>query len=213
MILTATLLASVPVDPDAPTARRWVVEELARPEYHTGRSLLQRLMDAISDFLSRLTSTGSGRLPMVLLAVAVLVAVAVGFWLVGPVRLRHRAAGADDSGVMADDTRTAAQMRGDATDAFAAGRWDEAVAHGFRAVIRTLEERVIISEQAGRTAHDAANAAAEAIGSLSTELHAASAVFDAVVYGSLPATSTQAERVLTLMRTSMTARAEAVVVL
>ena len=42
--LAARVVAGVPVDPDAATARRWAREELLDPVYHEQRSLLSRLV-------------------------------------------------------------------------------------------------------------------------------------------------------------------------
>lgn len=178
----------VPVQPDRDTARGWLVEELSRAEYAQSPSLLERL-------LGWLLSLFDGELPgldvppwQLLLGavVATAVVVAVAWWVAGPVRLARRAR-RPSAVVLDDDARTAAQLRAAADDAAARGAWAVAVAERFRAVVRGLEERVVIDERPGRTAQEAAAAGAERLPDLAGPLHRAATLFDDVHYGDLPA--------------------------
>lgn len=182
-VVAALARADVPVSPDRDTARRWLVEELARPEYSTQPSLLERLANW---FLHLFDGAPSVSLPpwyvFVLLLGAVALLVLVARWVTGPVRLRRRAA--RSSVVTAtDDTRTAAQLREAADAAAARGDWALAVAERFRAVVRALEERTVLDVRAGRTAQEAATDAGARLPQHAGGLTRAATVFDGLVYG------------------------------
>jgi len=177
------LPVSVPVDPDAATARRWATEELLDPVYHRQPSLLSRILEWLADQISGVRAPGVPR-PLVLLAVVAVVAivVAIAFVLNGPVRRARRVA--SERGVLdADDSRTSDQIRRAADAAAGAGDWTLAVVERFRAIVRGLEERTVLDERAARTAHEAADAAAARLPDLGAELVAAGRLFDAVAYG------------------------------
>ncbi|MDR2722387.1 MAG: DUF4129 domain-containing protein [Cellulomonadaceae bacterium] len=179
--------ADPPVEPTREEARRWLLEELARPEYSTSPSLLERGLDWLGGLFDRVGDAAAPpgqAIAWTLLAVAVVVAVA--FLVAGPVRLariqQRKPALVDD-----DDTRTAADLRAAADAAALRGEWTQAVAERFRAIIRALEERVIIDNMPGRTAQESAQVAADALPSLAARMHDAAGLFDAVIYGHLPA--------------------------
>lgn len=181
----AALPAGVPVDPDRETAHRWLLEELSRPEYSTAPSLLERLLRWFQDLFDGLT-LGEGRFPLAfVIVVLVVVVAAVAWWVAGPVRLTRRRR---RSVVVLDgDERTAAQLRDSADAAAARGDWSAAVLDRFRALVRSLEERVVIDERPGRTAQEAAHDAAVRLPAVAGELHDAAGLFDDVCYGTLPA--------------------------
>ncbi|MET0433597.1 MAG: DUF4129 domain-containing protein, partial [Cellulomonas sp.] len=174
---------TVPVVPDAEQARRWLEQELADPVYHQQPSLLQRFLDWLGrlfDGADGLPIGNVGTLLAILAGLAVLVTVA--FLVTGPVRRSRRVAGA--RGVLdADDRRTAAELRSAADAAAARGDWAGAVADRFRAVVRSLEERAVLEEQPGRTAHEAVEAAGLRLPAHAVDLRAAGRLFDDVVYG------------------------------
>ncbi len=186
--VVARLVADVPVTPDRETARRWLVEELSRPEYDTQPSLLQRLLEW---FLGLFDGMGSLQAPpwqvLLGLLVAVVLVVLVARWVTGPVRLARRAR-RSGAVVAADDARTAAQMRRAADDAAARGDWAVAVAERFRAVVRSLEDRTVLDERPGRTAQEAASDAGVRLPGHAADLVRAATLFDAVVYGHRGAT-------------------------
>lgn len=178
--------AEVPVVPDADEARRWLERELADPLYHQQPSLLQRLLD----WLARLFEGADGvpignvgTLVAILGGLAVLVAVA--FLVTGPVRRSRRVAGSR-SVLDADDRRTAAELRAAADAAAARADWAAAVADRFRALVRGLEERTILDERPGRTAHEAVEAAGLRLPAHAVDLRTAGRLFDDVVYGERP---------------------------
>jgi hypothetical protein len=183
-VVPAWLRLEPPVDPDAETAQRWAADELARPEYHRGPNLLQRLFDWVSDQIDRLQNTSLmvGPVPLLIIVAIIVAVVAVSFVVAGPVR-RSQAVGRAVGGPVLDDTRTAEQIRTAAQAAAADGHLALATAEWFRALVRGLEERTLLDERPGRTADEAATAAGARLPELAPELAVAAATFDAVVYG------------------------------
>lgn len=183
------LAASVPVDPDAPTARQWLVDELARPEYHEGPSLLERFLSWIAEKFAALLEVGGDVSPVLLVTlVAIVVAVvAAAVWVAGPARLRAKRLG-PGAVAAADDARTAAQMREASLTAAARGDLAEAVVERFRAVVRAAEERVVLTELPGRTADEAATELGAAFPAAAARVRSAARLFDDTLYGERPAT-------------------------
>lgn len=177
----------VPVVPDRETAHDWLVEELARPEYAQDPSVLMRLWNWLVGLFDEIGAVDISpwRLAVVV-AVVLVVVVAIALFVAGPARLRRHTA-ARSAVVHDDDTRTAAQMRAAADAAAARQDWALAVIERFRAVVRALEERVVLDERPGRTAREAAQAASVRLPDLASDLHAAAGRFDSVCYGHLPA--------------------------
>ncbi len=172
-----------PVDPDAETARQWAADELAKPEYHRGPTLLQRLFDWVGDQIDRLQHTAVPGGPGLAIVAGIVVAVVVvSFVVAGPVR-RSRAVHHAVGEALLDDARTAEQIRAAALAAAAAGHLALATAEWFRALVVGLEERTLLDERPGRTADEAAAAAGARLPELAGELATAAAAFDAVVYG------------------------------
>lgn len=183
--------ADLPVVPDRDTAREWLSSELQRPEYAERESLLARLIGWVLERLSGIEwlavpITGAQLGVTIALIAAVVLLIA---WLVaGPVRLgRERARSAEvlDS----DDARTAAQMRAAADAAASSGDWRTASVERFRAVVRSLEERVIIEPRPGRTAQEAAADAGLRLPGQTAGLRSGADLFDGVEYGDRVATA------------------------
>lgn len=177
----------VPVVPDADTARRWAADELADPAYHGGQSLLDRIIAWVMDLVARIFAGGQGTgadprvVGLVLLAVVVVVGL-VALWIAGPVR-RSRRGDKDRLVFDSTDARTAQQMRTAAASAADRLDWHTAVLERFRAIVRSLEERALLEERAGRTAHEVAMDAGATLPQLREQLLDASVVFDEVCYG------------------------------
>ena len=185
LAVLAGVLTEVPVDPDAETARRWAEQELADPIYHRGESLLQVVLRWIQERFAEAQnalSTMDGRSAALVLGSVVIVGVVVTLLVVGPVR-RSRRSQRYSVEVFVDDNRTAAELRRSADALAAAGRWSEAVLDRFRAILRSLEERAVVDERPGRTAHEAAVQAAAVLPPRASDLHRASRLFDDVCYG------------------------------
>lgn len=181
--MTLTLLAAdVPVEPGADEARRWIVEELAKPEYSTDPSLLARFLEWLSGLFDGAPALDlGGPLVAVIVVAAVLLVAGIAYWVAGPVRLSRKAPGS--AVVLDDDVRTAAEMQAAADRAAAMGDWSTAVLERFRAVVRSLEERAILDVRPGRTAWEAARAAGERLPDVADALARGADLFDDVAYG------------------------------
>ncbi|MGN6302706.1 MAG: DUF4129 domain-containing protein [Angustibacter sp.] len=185
------LLAAPPVDPGRDLAREWARRELSDPVYAGARpGPLQRLIGWVIERLQGIhvsSSLTDPRTGLVLLVVVVALVVTVVLLRTGRLRGPGRRAASD--AVFAGRPLDAAAYRVRADDAAAAGRWADAVRERFRAVVRTLEERVVLDERAGRTADEAAAEATSALPSLAAELTAGARLFDDVCYGDRAATA------------------------
>lgn len=176
-------------DVDGPEGRRLLREELTDPVYSQEPSLLERAITWFMEQLSRLELTGAALSPSwaTIALVAGLVAVVVlALVLAGPVRRVRRGARSSVE-VLGDDTRTAAQLRDTADRLAADGRWSEAVLDRFRAVLRSLEERAVLEERPGRTAHEAAVEAGPRFPDDASALASVATLFDDVCYGDVEA--------------------------
>lgn len=207
--------ADVPVDPDAPEARDWVLDELSKAPYQAAQpSLLDLigawLMDRLGEILEFLFggagALGEGGAPLWLaLLIPVAVLVVIAFLVYGVPRLNRRrpAAGALFG---EDDERDAAAMRRDAERAAGAGDFATAIAELFRALARGLAERTLVTTHPGTTASEFARRAAAVFPDAGEDLRACSAGFDAVRYLGHPGTREQWERIATLERRLRAAR-------
>ncbi|MFI9488757.1 DUF4129 domain-containing protein [Promicromonospora sp. NPDC052451] len=183
--------ADLPVVPDRDTARELLGSELQKPEYAERESLLVRAINWVIERLDEIDwpdASMSGAQLGIVVVVVVAVIVLIAWLVAGPVRLgRERTRSAQVLG--AEDTRTAAQLRASADAAAAAGDWRTAVVERFRAVVRSLEERVVIEPRPGRTAQEAAADAGARLAAQADRLRAGADVFDGVEYGDRVATA------------------------
>jgi hypothetical protein len=176
------LRGDVPVTPDADTARLWLKEELLDPVYVDQPSLLMRFIEWLTNLFTDPRVLAVNPVVASLVIVGVLLAVAgVAYLVAGPVRLSRRTRQA--SAVFEDDERSASDLRAAADAAAAAGDWGTAVVERYRAVVRSLEERVVLDPRPGRTAHEAADEAAPRLPALTGALTAGARLFDDVRYG------------------------------
>lgn len=182
--------ADLPVVPDRDTAREWLSSELQRPEYAERESLLQRLINWVLEWLQNIewpaTSMSGPQLGILVAVIAVLV-LGLAWLIAGPVRLGRDRAGSAEV-LDADDARTAAQMRAAADAAASSGDWRTAAVERFRAIVRSLEERVIIEPRPGRTAQEAAADAGTRLAGQAAGLRSGADLFDGVEYGDRVAT-------------------------
>lgn len=183
------LRLDVPVVPDADTARSWAGQELSGSIYHEQQSLLARLMAWLEKMVTDAANAAQNldwRLASIVLTVVVVAAAGIAVLVTGPIRRSRSIASGSD--IFADTMLSAAEHRAAAELAANRADWHQAVLERFRAIVRSLEERVIIDERPGRTAHEAAADAATALPGLAGELRDASMIFDDVCYGSGRAT-------------------------
>ena len=194
-------MADIPVTPDADTARRWAADELAKAAYQEhGPSLVQRIQEWIAHGLSSIFGHGPGfgSVASILAIVVVLVVVAVVYAVVGPMRRSRRTA--RERAVFEDDARTSAEIRDSSERAAARGEWGLAALERYRAVIRSLEERDLIQERAGMTAHEAAGEIAHRFPDVRYLVEHASEIFDGVRYGHGDATAREFDVMTSLDR-------------
>ncbi|WP_448809390.1 DUF4129 domain-containing protein [Agromyces bauzanensis] len=175
----------IPVDPDAPEARRWLQDELAKAEYQSAQpNAFDLAMQAIRDWVASLFEGATG-IPGPLLALLAVVVVAalvvVGLLVFGLPRLRRRRRAAeplfDDA-----DRRDLETLRRAAAAAAAEGDWPLAIEERFRALARGLVERDLIRVHPGTTARGVADAATAPFPGHAGALAAGAADFDAVRY-------------------------------
>lgn len=184
---------SIPIEPDADEARRWLENELSKPEYREqGQSLLDRLRDWINDLLNRISfsSSGDGAFlnPGAIVAIVIgLAVVGLLVWLFRGQKMRAKARAASAS-VFEDDVRTSVDMDAAARRAAEAGDWTLAVLERFRAMVRRLEERGVVDVVPGMTAWEFTVAAGAMLPAHAHGLTQAGDVFDAVRYGHAVAT-------------------------
>ncbi|XBH22016.1 DUF4129 domain-containing protein [Jonesiaceae bacterium BS-20] len=175
-----------PLTPDADTAQYWLRQELSQGIYQQKESLFERVLRWISQWLDSLQLGPVSSLAPLIIIIVLVVAVVLAIVIAGP--LRRRALAQKSAAVFDDATTTATQHRQQAQVEASAGRFAEAILQMFRAIVRSAEERVIISEQLGRTAVEAAAAIGQGMPEYATELTRAAGLFDTIFYGHQQAT-------------------------
>jgi hypothetical protein len=176
--------AEPPVLPDADEARRWAVEELAKPEYRSAEpGWLDGLWRGFLDWLDSLDGPsgmeGNVAAPLAGVIIAVLIATAI---IVARPRLNARTKNVQE--VFDDDASlSASDYRESAAAAAARGNWGAAVVQCFRALVRAAEERTILDAGPGRTADEVARELAAVFVPEVRRLDWAARTFDRIRYG------------------------------
>ncbi len=186
----------LPLEPTREEAQETLREELADPEYQRELSgPVREAFDAVVSWISeRAVTIGGAEIPfgpillMVLLAVAILLCVL----LVRP-RLQ-RAGGTGDELLDAETGISAEDLRFRAGAHAGAGKLDEAFRDLFRSIVRSAEERAILSEQAGRTASEAASAVAGVFPEHAQQIRRCGELFNLSHYGGRSLSSEDYER-------------------
>ena len=192
-----TLVAAVPPPITRDGARNLAHHELSKLIYAKERPpLTTRILRAIGRWfrhlLDQLLSVTPGRgLGVVVILVVLVVAVIVVRRYLGPVRPVAAPTVPD----LTDAARTAAQLRRDADELAAAGRYAEAVRDRLRALVRTLEDQGVLDYRPGRTADEVAREASPAVGARATQLLECARDFDEIWYGGRPAGPDDYDRV------------------
>ncbi len=194
------LPAAVPVQPDAGTARGWLLDELAKPAYAAAQpSPIDRAAQAFTTWFASLFDVKGADTPPLALAVAIAIVVAVlvvALLLFGVPRRNRRSTIGSLFG--ADDRRSAEDMRRAAEAAMTRSDWSLAVLERFRALARGLDERTLVAVFPGTTASGFAATASRAFPAERGELQAAAELFDGVRYADEPATREDALSVFAL---------------
>jgi hypothetical protein len=175
----------VPVDPTAPVAQQWVIDELSKSAYQSAKpTLFDQISKAIQDWLNSLkigSIQGPPALGVGVLVLLVIVAIIIAFLVFGAPRLNNRSS--VTGALFGDaDARDAAAIRRDAEAAARADDFSLAIIEMFRALARGLAERTVVVPSPGTTARDFALEAALAFPAFRDQLGAAAVSFDAVRY-------------------------------
>jgi hypothetical protein len=173
-----------PLDPDAPEARRWLQDELAKPEYRSAQPTpfdlaMQQVRDWFVGLFEGMTGVPAPLLVLLLVVVVALVVV-IGLLVFGLPRLRRRQRPAplfDDH-----DRRDLAALRAAAAAAAESGDWPLAIEERFRAIVRGVVDRDLVRVHPGTTARGVAEGASHPFPEHATSLRSAAAAFDAVRY-------------------------------
>ena len=183
--------ADAPATPGAQEAREAAEAELAKPAYHPVPNLLGRLWRWLVEHLDPTTAIPG--IPPLLSGLIVLLVLVTCIILLVVLLRRFRPVGRSRraSGRLFDDERDARALARAADAAAERGDWDTAVVERFRAIIRSLDERGLIEDYPGMTAHEAAALGSGALEALGEELTRAAALFDAVRYGEVVSTEEQ----------------------
>jgi hypothetical protein len=201
-----------PTDRDPAEVQRLAGEILDHPRYaEPPTPLLDRfwgwVADRIADLFALLTEGGGGTvLAWVLLAVAVAVTALVVVRALG--RITRPVGAPEPAHVMVELTRTPAQWRAEAARLAGEGRFAEALACRYRALVGELVARGAIPDAPGRTAReyvgDVAVTRPAAVGAFTT----ATDDFEATWYGAEPAGPVELDRMAELERSVLAAGSE-----
>ncbi len=192
--LICMLPLSPPIDLDRAEAQARANEELSKAKYGVLPKWMEeatkRIESILNDMLTVLTgNTSSGGVSWGIIIVVIVVLALVAFivWRVGLPRWR-RVKAAD--AIVEVDQSVAPSVYRDAAEAAAArGDYRTAIRERFRAIIRELEFRTIITPRASRTAFEAAAVTARELPQAQEAMYSAAAVFSEVMYGDTPGTA------------------------
>jgi hypothetical protein len=192
------ILADPPLDPTPDEARSALRRELLQPEYYED-NLIQRLLTWLQRQLDKGVEAAVDLPPLQTFAAMLVAVLLFGtlVWLVSRARASARVPGGKQA-VLTDEVVTAAELRARAEAALAAGRHEEALVDGFRALAARQVERGRLDDTPGATAHEVAGVLASEYPERRSRVDATAALFDSVLYGDRPASREQAADVLTL---------------
>jgi hypothetical protein len=206
----------IPVDPDAPEARDWLIDELSKQPYQAAKPtffdlLAQQILEWLADALDWLGGASAGGprtdAPIWLLAVLipVVVILLLAFLIYGLPKLNRRS---KVTGALFgdDDIRDAVSLRRAAERAAAAGDYSTAIAELFRSIARGLAERTLVSTFPGTTAREFSRRASVAFPAEAEPLATAALDFDGVRYLEQPGTAEQWDAMVALERRLRSAR-------
>ena len=192
------LLADPPLDPPADEARSRLRRELLKPEYNE-QNLLRRFFGWVERQIGKGLDAAADAPPLsTLAAMCVLVGLVVLLgWLASRARRTARTRD-DDRAVLTEEVVSADELRARAEAALAAGRHEDAVVDGFRALTVRQIERGRLDDSPGATAHEVVLALGSEFPHLRARVEDGGNLFDAVLYGDRPATAEQAAGVIAL---------------
>ncbi len=198
VLALATRLPDPPLDPSGSEARSRLRRELLHTEYHQ-QNLFQELLNWLIRKIGGGVGAASDAGPIpTLMTMLIFIGLVAGLaWLVS--RAQRTARGKDETrAVLTEEVITADELRARADAALQAGRFEEAVVDGFRAVAVRQVERGRLPDTPGATAHEVAETLAREYAPMADRVHGSARLFDEVLYGDRPATREQAGSVLAL---------------
>lgn len=203
-LVTLALPASPPIDIGREEAQRRANEELAKGKYAGIPDWVSQLQEKANDFIRGLLEFLTGRgvsseganWGLLLVTVIVLALIAFVVWRVGLPRWQARKL-AQTGEVGADQAVLPSTYRDLAEAAAAQGDYRTAIRERFRAIVRELEFRTIISPRPSRTAFEAAALASRELPRASEPMYLAAEVFSAVMYGGTPGSEQGWQQILT----------------
>jgi hypothetical protein len=197
------------LNPGADEARAWLEEELAKDEYHDGRSVLERIFRWLAEQLEGLQNStvdgpGFGLPPA---AVAFLAAVVVAAIVLLLTRIRaERRAVEDSTGVLGELALTASQYRDRGAAALREGRWNDAVVEYTRAIARDAADRTLLADAPSLTAHEVGQRLTPVFPAHEAAVGRSMDLFDAVRYGRYAASADDADHLAETCKTLRDAR-------
>lgn len=188
--------ATPPLDPSTDEARRWLLDELARPGYRTELSPVERFKEWLAEVLAGLGGPGA---PAFLLPVVLAVLFAAVALVIMRVVRRDPRGGRDRGAAVLTETGVSAQeYAARARSALAAGDASAALLDAFRGIVAGAVERTLLVDFPGRTAHEAVEDLAPLFPTSAAALRRAGVAFDEVRYGDRSADEADAGAVLAL---------------
>ena len=187
-----------PLDPSGSEARSKLRNELLHPEYHQ-QNVLREVLTWVEREVNKGLERASQASPLSTLATMVIFVALVALlaWLASQARRTARTRD-QERAVLTEEVVTAAELRARAEAALEAGRFEEAVVEGFRALAVRQVERGRLTDTPGATAHEVSSILAAEYPALGDRVQASALVFDEVLYGDRPATREQATSLLAL---------------
>jgi len=187
------------LDPTPAEARRWLSDELSRPDYHDPwlDTVIRWILEQLGKLLEGANHLANGGLSPVITALVAVFVIALLVRVLPKVR-RDSIDASPDGAVLVDPTITPSTYRKLAAEAFADGRYDAAVLDGFRAIAKDMSDRTLLDDSPGRTAHEVSLELAQPFPDHAVRLAQAANIFDAVRYGHRRATSEQADHIRAL---------------
>lgn len=187
-----------PLDPSGDEARRLLRAELLHREYHE-QNLVQRAVAWLGRLFDRGVGAASGTSWITVFVTMLIAALLLAALLVLLSRLRRdRRRRQRLPALLTDDRPSAGELRRRADASLAAGRHEEAVVDGFRAIATRQIERGRLDDEPGATAHEVAARLATSYPDEGPRVGRSADLFDATLYGDRPASRDDASAVLGL---------------